>query len=113
MSEADPQHVTQGNDPSRKRRLSGAIANLLRRSREIPGVDSFAVVTLLPVPLLLVAGVFGGVAAWAALAVMVMPIVTAASLEVRDIEVILLVAPGLAEGIYTCVRWRQTASCLA
>ncbi|OWY10987.1 hypothetical protein B6V74_02890 [Thioclava sp. F42-5] len=66
-SEPDPQHVTQGNDPTRKRRLRGSFANLLRLSREIPGVDSFAVVTLLPVPLLLVAGVFGGLAARAAL----------------------------------------------
>ena len=71
----DPRNTPPRNTPTdapkrpapRGPRLPQPLRGLARIGREIPEVDTFAVVTLAPVPLLLLGTFFGGIFAWGAL----------------------------------------------
>lgn len=66
-NEPDLKAMGDHQDEGKASRLPGPLATLFRLRREVPEVDTFAIITFLPVPLLLLAGVFGGIVAWVAL----------------------------------------------
>ncbi|MBD3804381.1 MAG: alkane 1-monooxygenase [Thioclava sp.] len=65
--EPDLKQTPENDQGAKRSRLPGPLATLFGLRREIPEVDTFAIVTFLPVPLLILAGIFGGIAAWASL----------------------------------------------
>ena len=68
--EPDLQKIRDAIPEERSRwsdRLPGPLATLFGLTNDIPEVDTFAIVTFAPVPLLILAGIFGGWPAWLAL----------------------------------------------